>query len=383
MKIYNKQNVYEAALDRIRYIYDEFDTVIVAFSGGKDSTVILELTIIVAKEKNRLPVPVYFIDEEADLQMTIDYVERTFKREEVKPFWFQIPFKLFNSCSFFDKWLFAWEEKEKENWIRPKHPMAITEGIFQETGKIEDGQEYKEWYNFFPKINHWISKQVSGKEGNCAALNGIKCDESMARKKFLTTHPAYKDICWSAAKQEDKETKNIRFSPLYDWSVDDIWTAISKNDWDYNTYYDKVYQFGGAIGKMRVSSVIHSTAAEYHLMMLQQIEPETYDKLTKRLGGVSTYSKLLQDIKVTQIPSMFGSWEEYTHYLINTIIEEDKRQYFFGMINSLKPLMEKIPSKKEEAYRNLVPIVLANDFGGAKFSNLREKLKMKYKFDLI
>jgi predicted phosphoadenosine phosphosulfate sulfurtransferase len=53
MKIYNKQNVYDAALERIRYIYDEFPNIIVAFSGGKDSTVILELSLIVAKEKNR------------------------------------------------------------------------------------------------------------------------------------------------------------------------------------------------------------------------------------------------------------------------------------------------------------------------------------------
>jgi predicted phosphoadenosine phosphosulfate sulfurtransferase len=133
---------------------------------------------------------------------------------------------------------------------------------------------------------------------------------------------------------------------------------------------------------MRVSSVIHETSAEHHLMMLQQIEPETYDKLTKRLGGVSTYSKLLQDVRVKELPSMFSSWEEYDLYLINNIIESSNKAAFREMIKSLAPLIKRLPSKKEEAFRCLCPIILANDFGGSKFANLREKLKMKYKYDI-
>ena len=39
MKIYLKQNVWDAALERIEHIFDEFDDVVVSFSGGKDSTV--------------------------------------------------------------------------------------------------------------------------------------------------------------------------------------------------------------------------------------------------------------------------------------------------------------------------------------------------------
>lgn len=68
MKVYKKQSVYDAALDRIRYLFDEFPNVIVGFSGGKDSTVVLELALIVAREKNRLPLDVLFIDQEAEWQ---------------------------------------------------------------------------------------------------------------------------------------------------------------------------------------------------------------------------------------------------------------------------------------------------------------------------
>ena len=39
MKFYLDENVYDAAIERIEYLFDEFDEVIVSFSGGKDSTI--------------------------------------------------------------------------------------------------------------------------------------------------------------------------------------------------------------------------------------------------------------------------------------------------------------------------------------------------------
>ena len=64
-KKYQEKNVYEASLDRIRYLYETFDDVVVSFSGGKDSTAMLLCCIDVATEINRLPVKAVFYDEEA------------------------------------------------------------------------------------------------------------------------------------------------------------------------------------------------------------------------------------------------------------------------------------------------------------------------------
>lgn len=51
MKIYKRESVWDAALERLRFIFDEFPNVAVSFSGGKDSTVIFNLALLVAKRR--------------------------------------------------------------------------------------------------------------------------------------------------------------------------------------------------------------------------------------------------------------------------------------------------------------------------------------------
>ena len=97
--IYLKQSVYEAAQERITWLFDEFERVIVDFSGGKDSTVILNLALEIADQKGRLPLTVRFLDQEAEWQGVIDYVETVMMDDRIDPMWLQIPFRLSNSTS--------------------------------------------------------------------------------------------------------------------------------------------------------------------------------------------------------------------------------------------------------------------------------------------
>ena len=104
-RIYMKDNVFDAALDRIRWIFDEFDEVVVNVSGGKDSTVVWELCRIVAKEKGRLPLKTLFVDQEAEWQATIDIIQYMMECPDIEPLWYQVPFKLFNATSVEEHWL--------------------------------------------------------------------------------------------------------------------------------------------------------------------------------------------------------------------------------------------------------------------------------------
>lgn len=52
-KVYLDQNVYEAALERVAYVFDNFQKIYVSFSGGKDSTVLLHLVMDEALRRDR------------------------------------------------------------------------------------------------------------------------------------------------------------------------------------------------------------------------------------------------------------------------------------------------------------------------------------------
>ena len=59
-KTYLDINVYEATQKRLKYIFDEFDNILVAFSGGKDSGGLLSLTYQYAKKHKQLSKMVAF-----------------------------------------------------------------------------------------------------------------------------------------------------------------------------------------------------------------------------------------------------------------------------------------------------------------------------------
>jgi predicted phosphoadenosine phosphosulfate sulfurtransferase len=98
MKVFKKkftdQSVYEAARERMQHIFERFDRVVVSFSGGKDSTVCLQLALEEARKRNRLPLEVVFFDEEAIHPETIDYVERVRQMPDVKLYWYCLPFNI-------------------------------------------------------------------------------------------------------------------------------------------------------------------------------------------------------------------------------------------------------------------------------------------------
>ena len=93
------QGVYTLALERIHHCYDLFDQVSVSFSGGKDSTAALMLTLQVAIERAKLPLDVVFWDEEAIPPETCEYVARAANMEGVSLRWYCLPVQHRNGCS--------------------------------------------------------------------------------------------------------------------------------------------------------------------------------------------------------------------------------------------------------------------------------------------
>ncbi len=370
MKIYLNKNVLQAALERIRFLFDEFEQVAVCYSGGKDSTVIFELTMQVAQELNRLPLPVLFIDQEAEWQATIDQMRKVMYRKDVKPYWYQMPMKISNSTSFEHEWLYCWEPGRE--WMREREPIAIKENIYGE-------DRFKILFKAIPDLEF--------KDKNLAFISGIRTEESPARLLGMTNAPCYKWITWGQNhknfQKHSKGKNHISFYPIYDWSYSDVWKAISEHQWEYCRIYDDQYRLGRSLHDMRVSSLHHETSLQ-SLYYMQEAEPETHDKLTARLQGVNSTIKFDGEYIVPKEPPyMFRDWVEYRDFLLERLISAEKRPIFAKRFKSDERkyrFFEDIMQDNifNRAMRVQVVSMLANDWFGTKLENLRASYSNRY-----
>jgi predicted phosphoadenosine phosphosulfate sulfurtransferase len=351
VKIYTNKSVWDAALDRIRWLFDEFQEVIVSFSGGKDSTVIFELARIVARERGRLPLKVMFLDQEAEWEATVDTVRRVMTDPEVEPRWYQFPFRLFNATSAEDSWLDCWGAESESKWMRKREPYAITENRF--------GTD--RFHELFPAIarTEWPDTRV-------CYLAGVRTEESPSRFIGLTGHAAWKWATWG--KQLTKG-KHLTMYPIYDWSYLDVWKAIHSRGWHYNPIYDAMYRYGVQVRQMRVSNLHHETAV-HSLFMLQELEPHTYERLTQRIGGIDTAGKLgTDDYFVRELPFMFKDWREYRDYLLEKLITKPEwregLRKKFAVMDALY-----VPAISQDSVASVgVQSILTNDWEGIKLDN--------------
>lgn len=355
MKVYLPTTVLDAAKERIERIYREFPTVVVGFSGGKDSTVLFHLALEVARKLDRLPLPVLWLDQEAEWQATVEAVERVMTHPDVQPFWLQVPIRLFNATSPNEPWLHCWSEAERDRWMRDRHPLALTENVYG-TDRFHE--------MFAAVFKHHFGKQPA------AYLAGVRTEESPARFVALTHNATYKGITWG--KVLDRKRNHYTFYPLYDWSYTDVWKAIHEHAWPYNRIYDEQFRYGIKVKDMRVSNLHHETAV-HALFYMQEVEPDTHARLTQRIGGIDAATKFgKDDFFVTDLPFAFASWREYRDYLLEHLVSNpDWRANLRNHFDRMDPLYS--DALGDLYYRMCIQSVLTNDWEGIKLENFERR----------
>lgn len=347
-------NVFDAAKERIRWLFDEFDgNVGVSNSGGKDSTVVLELTVQVAKELGAGPVRVVFLDQECEFEATIDYQRYIMSRkDEIKFDWYQIPFRMYNAGNHDDPWLRAWDPDEE--WVREKEPDSIHESPFKTD-------------RFVPLL-----REIGNVHEGQALLTGIRVDESPNRRLSNVIRPQYKWATWASSGYSKKNGRlHYKFNPIYDWTYSDVWKAIHDNDWVYNVHYDRMYQWGVSRRNMRVSNYHHETALP-SLMLLQETEPETWERATRRLAGLNAITHIGLKAMPRTLPYMFSSWVEYMEHLRDNLVPESDRaaytRHFTNLVRSLPELPE------SEIARQVARAIVTNDLYGTSLDNWKSSV---------
>jgi predicted phosphoadenosine phosphosulfate sulfurtransferase len=261
-------NVYDAAIERFNYLFDNFDKVVVSFSGGKDSTVCLNLALEVARAKNKLPLDVYFWDEEAIHPETIDYVERVRNHPDIRFKWLCVPVKHRNACSRSEPYWYCWDETKKDKWVRP---MPDNANVIKTVAHFKHGDSV-------PDIAHHV---YGPEHGSVADVRGIRADESLRRYRSVAMKSKNN---WIGAPRDNY---SYPVSPIYDWTTFDVWTAPRLFGWDYNRSYDLMAMVGQLPNDQRVCPP-YGEEPLAGFWIYKQCWPEMWHKMINRVHGAAT-----------------------------------------------------------------------------------------------
>ena len=381
---YQEITVFEATLERLDFIYTHFEKVYVSFSGGKDSGVLVNMAIEVARRHNRLPVNVLIIDLEAQYTATIEYISRMVSLPEVKAYWICLPLNLRNAVSQYQSHWICWDESKRDAWVReyPDHPAVIKDSSFFPFFK--KGMEFEE---FVVEFGKWFA---NGEAAAC--LVGIRTDESFNRYRTINnfTKQRYQRKQWSTQIADGL----YNFYPIYDWKARDIWIANGRYKFDYNRIYDLMYLAGLRLSQMRLCQP-YGDDQRKGLYLYKILEPETWSKIVNRVEGANFGNRYSENSR-----TVFGNYKvnlpeghtykSYTKFLLSTM-PPYLRDHYNAKIRKFLDYWKKygylqdIPqtadprleaARKAPSWRRICKVLLKNDYWckGLSFSQTKGEM---------
>lgn len=281
-KVRLSTDVYTLACERTADMLDRFDHAAVLFSGGKDSTAVLNITRHVIASDRRferhLPLRVVFFDEEAIPIETEEYVRRVAGCDDVAVEWHCVPVRHRNACDRRSPWWWPWAPEAADRWCRPLPPEALTtlDGFPVEPAAARLSM---------PDTNGLL---FSPDRGNCVALMGIRAEESITRARAVMRR---KEINYLTRYEGPTNAGNLwKAYPIYDWLVGDVWRAAAVNGWDYNRTYDRLEMAGIGHAAQRCSPAFGEEPLE-KLHTYATCFPEVWAKMVYRVPGVGAAAR--------------------------------------------------------------------------------------------
>jgi predicted phosphoadenosine phosphosulfate sulfurtransferase len=320
-KHYLTESVYDAAIDRIKYTFDNFERIYLSFSAGKDSTVMLHLVMEEAIKRNQ-KIGVLFIDLEGQYKLTIDHARKCFEMysEHIELYWVCLPIHLRNAVSVFETHWICWDENQKQNWIRPLPKEAINNTNYFDF--FHEGMEFEE---FVPLFGDWYSQ---GK--NCACFVGIRADESLNRFRTIASNKKQRFLGKNFTTKVINDVYNIY--PIYDWKTSDIWIYHAKfTDKPSNRLYDLMHKAGLKISQMRICQP-YGDDQRRGLWLFHLIEPETWALVVARVNGANSGALYVNEsgnitgYRKINLPKGH-TWESFANLLINSMPPKTKLHY--------------------------------------------------------
>lgn len=317
-------------MERIKFVFDNFERVYLSFSGGKDSGILLNLTLKYMRDNGiKKKLGIQILDNEANYELSLKFMHKIIQDnlDLLDVYWCCMPVTLPCTVSSYSIDWQCWGEDDKDRWIRPMPAEDYIVNI--DNHKFDFFEEDMSYEDFWDGFAEWYSQGKS-----TANLIGIRTAESLNRFRAIMNDAKItkKGMMWTK-----KNTENVyNCYPIYDWRTEDVWTANAKFDWDYNTLYDVFYMAGVPVHSMRVASPFMSEAKS-SLNLYRVIDPAVWSRLCARVGGanfIATYGKQL-NYRTFELPKGH-TWKSFVKFLLETLPEEAAENFKQRFAQSLK-----------------------------------------------
>lgn len=389
-KIYRSENVLVAARKRIALAFDSTERAYVAFSGGKDSTVMLHLVMEEAIKRGR-KVGVMISDLEAQYMATVQHVRETVElyRDHVDLHWMCLPILLRNAVTNYEPRWTAWETGKEDVWVRHPPKEAITDPNFYPW--FQPGMEFEEIVTLF---GEWY-----GQGKPTAGFVGIRAQESLNRYMSVAVYQKHGAMLngWRWTTRVVGETYNVY--PLYDWKSEDIWRFHAKYpELTHNPIYDKMHMAGVPLSQQRLCQP-YGDDQRKGLWLYHIIEPQTWPKLIARVNGVNGGSLYSQDsgniTGVNKIKLPPGhTWKSFANLLLQSMPAPTRDHYIANFKRFMKGwrrrgyavIPDEAPPELEAnswapSWRRMCKCLLRNDWfcKGLGFTQPKSEAWVRYK----
>lgn len=372
IKNYLEIDVLTAAKSRIKYTFDNFEKIVVSFSGGKDSSVMTHLCCEEARLRNK-KIAVMIIDLEAQYKNTIDHINEVLNNYEdvIEPYWICLPMSLRNASSNFEPRWICWDEKDRDIWVRDMPENAINDLNFFPF--FQKGMEFEEFIVLFAE---WY-----GENKKTATMVGIRADESLNRFRTIASKnkETLNGYCWTTRVIDN--VYNIY--PIYDWKTSDIWVYKNKNkDKPFNKIYDLMHQAGVKPSQQRLCQP-YGDDQRRGLWLYHLLEPQTWSKVVTRVSGANSMALYVEENgNMTGYNKVYKpdghTYKSFCHLLLSTMpgtVRDHYLKKFKSFIKwwRVRGYPDDIPDEAPDileakrwapSYRRLCKALLRNDYWG-------------------
>jgi predicted phosphoadenosine phosphosulfate sulfurtransferase len=291
---YLDQNVLEAAQERCREIYRRFNHIMVAFSGGKDSTVALDIYKKVAHEEGyRAKIKVFYRDEEFVPTEIIKHVNKIVLSGEYDFRYYCLQAERPRNILGELKWYVTWQKDRDHFRKMPGYAIRDEKNVYR------GGAD---------------KKMVEGLSGQCCIITGLRASESPLRMNAVLSS--------INALYSRGGVKNLTLAkPLYDWSEKDVLKYIHDNNLAYCQIYNQ--QLWAGVPLRTHTYLEPRTVAS--IPKLKEMDPEHWQQLINFFPDMdphATYiSKIVRNADQDRYPV---SWQGIYRYINERLENKNK-----------------------------------------------------------